>query len=339
MTCLPPNPSSGAPRGFTLIEMLCSTAILIIVLLLITSVVQRTANIWRASSDQNRSFQNAQRAFTAVTHSLEQATLNTYWTTLDSSWQPPAATNTDTFKPAHYGRMSELHFVAGPAAVLLGPSAGPGTAVFFQTPQGFSQGSSYSKLQSALNVCGYYVQYGSDTNAMPAFARPLLSGKPRYQLMELLQPTENMGVYANQSDATYSDWYVQPAATAAARPLAENVILLAIRWIYSLSDGTLAYAYSYNSRTSGTTSQPLTQHQLPPRAEITMVALDETSALRASAASGSNPPALVSTNLFTDPTRLPDDRAALESSLAARGYRFHTFSAEVYLKSAKWSTP
>jgi uncharacterized protein (TIGR02599 family) len=156
--------------------------------------------------------------------------------------------------------------------------------------------------------------------------------------MEILQPTENLGVYANQTDAAYNDWYLQPMATAASRPLAENVILLAIRWIYSLPDGNLAYTYSYNSRSPGTGSQPLTQHQLPPRAEITLVVLDEASAQRAYAAAGTNAPALVPNNLFVDPAKLPEDRAALESSLASQRYRFRTFSGEVYIKSAKWST-
>jgi len=338
MDSVPPS-FSHPRRGFTLIEVLCSTVVLIIVLLLITSVVQRTARVWRESADQNRSFQNAQRAFDAITRNLEQATLNTYWASLDSSWQPVTATTSDAFKPAHYGRMSELHFVAGPASSLLNVAAGPGTAVFFQTPLGFSEDASYTKLQGTLNVCGYWVQWTDDTSEMPAFVRSLVAGRQRYRLMELLQPTESLGTYCNQTDATYTDWFSQPAATSAARAIADNIILLAIRWVYPAADGSLIYTYSYNSRTGATGSQPVTQHQLPPRAEVTMVALDETSALRAAAAAGEIAPALVASGLFTDPTRLSDDRTALESSLAAKGYRFHTFTAEVFLKASKWSSP
>jgi uncharacterized protein (TIGR02599 family) len=325
-------------RAFTLVEMLASAVILLIVFLLITTVVQHTARAWRSGGDQHRSFHEAQRAFGALSRNLEQATLNTYWTTLDASLQPLTAANEPTFTPAFYGRMSELHFVAGPAAALLGTAYGPGSAVFFQTPLGFSRAPAYAKLQDTLNVCGYFVKFGDDTAEMPAMAQPLVKPRYRYRLMELLQPTENLGTYHDQTSASAQDWFTTPAATTAARPIAENVILMVIRWIYPRPDGTLAYTYAYNSREGGTGTQPITQHQLPPRAELTLVALDETSAQRAQEAAGTTAPDLVASGLFTDPEKLPADLAALESSLASKGYRFRVFASEIFLKGAKWST-
>jgi len=326
-------------RAFTLVEMLVSAAILLIVLMLITAVVQHTANAWRSAGDQTRSFQEAQRAFTAISRNLEQATLNTYWATLDASLQPLTSANAGTFVPASYGRMSELHFVAGSASTLLGAGYGPGSAVFFEMPLGFSRATDYAKLQDSLNACGYFVKFSDDTSEMPAVIQPLVKPRTRYRLMELLQPTENLTTYNDQTNAAATAWFTTPAATTEARPIAENIILMVIRWIYPNPDGTLVYSYSYNSRTGGGgTQQPITQHQLPPRAEIIMVALDETSALRAADSAGTNAPALVADNLFTVPDRLADDRAELESSLTAKGYRFRVFASEVFLKSAKWST-
>jgi uncharacterized protein (TIGR02599 family) len=325
-------------RAFTLVEMLASAAILLIVFLLVTTVVQHTARAWRSGGDQNRSFHEAQRAFEALSRNLEQATLNTYWATLNASLQPLTSANEATFTPAFYGRMSELHFVAGPAPALLGNAYGPGSAVFFQAPLGFSRAPAFAKVQDTLNVCGYFVKFGDDTAEMPAMVQPLVKSRYRYRLMELLQPTEDLTTYQDQTSASAQDWFATPAATTAARPIAENVILMVIRWIYPRPDGTLAYTYAYNSRQGGTGTQPITQHQLPPRAELTLVALDETSAQRAQDVAGTTAPELVDSNLFLDPEKLADDLTTLESSLAAKGYRFRVFASEIFLKGAKWST-
>jgi len=337
---LPHFPASvpRKPPGFTLVEILCSTAIFLIVLVLITAMVQRTTMIWRSSADEHQSFQEAQRALSAISRHLEQATLNTYWATFDSAWNPLTGTNNTTFVPVHYGRMSELHFVAGQTSDLVGPAAGPGTAVFFTAPEGYSRAAAYSKTENALNACGYWVQFGTDTSEMPDFVKPLITPQRRFRLMELLQPTEDLTVYANQSDDTFTSWFSGTNAMAAARPIANNIVLLVIRWFRPGPNGSELASYDYNSRTRGVSEQPDTQHQLPPRADITVVALDEASAIRAEQAAGTGAPALVEAGRFTVADDFAADLDALEKSLAEKGYRFHVFSSAVFLKSAKWSS-
>lgn len=328
-----PRRQFNSGTAFTLMEVMCSTAVLMIVLLIFTSTVQSISRIWNESHSQNRSFQNAQQAFQTVFRSLEEATLNPYWTTLDANWMP-----VPNNPPAHFGRMSELHFVAGPASTLTGTGFGPGTAVFYQAPIGYSEGGSFVKLNNSLNVCGFFVEHDDDSDEMPDFLKTLISSEKRYRLKGLVQPSEKLMTYLNQNDPNATGWFTNSVLAGQARPVGENIILLLIRWIYPAADGSLVYTYNYNSRTPGTGSQPVTQHQLPPRAEITMVALDEASAKRAEASAAGTAPELVDPALFTDPKMLSTDLAELEKALVEKKYRFHIFTGEVYLKTAKWST-
>jgi len=335
-------------NSFTLIEMLLSMAILVILLLVITSMTQSTAKLWRRSSDQSRSYQGANRAFTDLVHNLGKATLNTYWSYFDANGVAYTSANSATFVPARYGRMSELHFVSDFTTNLLGTgngvsTYGPGNAVFFQAPIAYSTNAAYAQTEDALNACGYFIQYGPDTSLLPAFLQPTATTRNRYRLMELLQSTENLTVYYDQTTNTDYGWFSTPSTNTAmvdARPVADNVILLLVRWVYPDSSGNLNYTYTYNSRTgpvSPATLQPITQHQLPPQAQITMIALTEASAIRAAAASGGAQPVFV-TNSFSNPTNLASDLTNVESSLTAQHYDYHVFTADLYLKNSRWST-
>ena len=76
----------SALRGFTLVELIVAVGLLAIVLLLLASMTNSTASIWRLTSGKIEEFRSAGNAFDALTRRLSQATLNTYWDTIR---QPP----------------------------------------------------------------------------------------------------------------------------------------------------------------------------------------------------------------------------------------------------------
>ena len=65
-------------RGFTLVELLLSTALIALLLLLFVSMVEQTGKIWTRTSSKVSQFQATRAAFDAMTRNLSQATLNTY---------------------------------------------------------------------------------------------------------------------------------------------------------------------------------------------------------------------------------------------------------------------
>jgi uncharacterized protein (TIGR02599 family) len=98
-------------RGFTLVELIVAVGLLAIVLLLLASMTNSTASIWKLTSGKIEEFRSASNAFDSMTRRLSQATLNTYW-----DYDSPTA-------PTKYFRHSELRFISGPA---LANSSGAG---------------------------------------------------------------------------------------------------------------------------------------------------------------------------------------------------------------------
>src|SRR5678816_1104846 len=85
--------------AFTIVEMLVSTAILGLLMVLLLSTVDQTQRVWLRSSNKVAQFQAARTAFEALTRNLTQATLNTnYGYQMDSSNEP-----------TYYRRESDLH--------------------------------------------------------------------------------------------------------------------------------------------------------------------------------------------------------------------------------------
>ena len=76
-------------RGFTLVELLVSTAILAIILLVIFSITQQTGRVWKSSQAKIEAFQGARAAFESITRKLGQATLNGYYDYFDGSGRTP----------------------------------------------------------------------------------------------------------------------------------------------------------------------------------------------------------------------------------------------------------
>jgi len=311
------------PSAFTIVELLVASAVLIIILGVIFSITQQTSAAWKSASSKIETFQRARAAFEAITQTLGEATLFNYY-------------DYDSFeKPKRYYRKSDLHFISGKSLV----PAQLTHAVFFQTPTGYSDSANYQGLEALLNACGFFITYSVD-DSRPDFLASLPNkpkDKYRFRLMEFLQPSQNLAVYA---DSSGTDWFTVALASSAppVRQIADNVIALVL--IPRTSQGVeLTSDYEYDSRswTPGTAGlQPATSNQLPPLVEVVMVAIDEPSAARW--CTGPSAPPLVSDTLFRRPSSLEIDLDTLAGSLTEKRITYRIFRTTVALRNAKWSS-
>lgn len=387
-------PDRQRETGFTLIEMLVSLVVLVAIIAIVFSVTQETSKAWTNTTGKIEGFRNARTAFDAMSRTLSQATLNTYY--------DYAYVNGGSLKfvplgnstlPTTYARNSDLQIISGQGATLLTGITGYSAvthAIFFQAPLGQvspANSSSLGDLDKLLNACGFYVVYGPDF-ATPTF----LPGAPkryRYRLIQFAQPSDNLSVYVAGNKGT-SNWYlpfIQSDATAATAipstpptsnfTLAENIIALIIEPKLSLKDemaadatygintastplGTaLAPNYAYDSSTpgqggtlsaSGASSRPMLNslNQLPPVVQVTMVALDEASAMKLGNTTAA-PNALLGLNatLFTEAKNFQADLQTLKDNLSATPgnaaqnkmkLNFRVFQTEVAIRGAKWTS-
>ncbi|XHR27317.1 MAG: Verru_Chthon cassette protein C [Chthoniobacteraceae bacterium] len=342
---LPARFTSRRLGAFTLIEVIVSIAVLSILLIILLQVSNLVSNIYTRTKGGVSAFQDASVAADSMARRLAQATLNTYWDYYPSqSGASPAA-------PQIYIRQSELHFVAGKAASLLtggGADNNPTHAIFFQAPLGYTNTLSYVANTEMLNACGYYIAFGDDTKWRPNLPGLTRSSKMRFRLMEVLDPSESMGVYTDTSTTSYT-WINDAISRGNVRAIADNIIALIVEPKLTAADLAannnvpLTTDYSYNSRygTVSTTSnpaQPIQQHQLPPMLNVTMVAIDEISAQRLAAQYGSSPPSLFGTATFSTTDQLDSDMNTLKSYLQKHHITYRVFNSEIPLRSAKWSS-
>jgi uncharacterized protein (TIGR02599 family) len=314
--------------GFTIIEILVATAVLAMLLVVLLNVISHAGTVTRMASEKISAFQSARAAFDIVARNLSQATLNSYW-----DYDNPTA-------PQNYLRNSELHFLVGNAGAGLPGASGTGQAICFQFPGGVTENTNYQSLNKMLNACGYFIQYGQ-TDSLPAPFPASAQPRYRYQLMQRIEPAENLGVFAG---TTGSDW-VQTLGDGAV-PVAENIVYL-LAWprmpptedVVGDRLTKVAGNFSYDSRQGGSTHpQPETAHQLPPVVQLTMVVLDEASAARV--CTGSSPPAEIFgalSGLFTSSKQddFEADLATLESNLVDAGLNFRVFTTMVPLRESK----
>ena len=305
----------------TLVEILVSTAILMLLMAIILGVTNQTGRLWRQSSSKIASFQDARAAFEALTRNLSQATLNHYYDYYDDKWdrRDPASTS---FVPSNYGRYSDLHFLCGPADTLFDSST-LGTkqshAVFFQAPLGrVSDKTTYPDSNTLINALGYYVQF-SDNKA--SLARPkFLQGSSsvdqmRFRLMEWMQPSEKFRLYdSTLMAADPKGWYKTLATnTDQCHVMADNILALIVLPESAPGDTTLAPGYSYDSRPA--TYDPVRSHILPPLLQVTLVAIDRDSAkILDTRYQGSQPPLYLS-SWFRSAASYSSDVTQMENTL------------------------
>jgi len=330
--------------AFTLLELLVSLVILVILTSLVFSITGGVGRMWKETSGALGEWRAARAAFETMNRRISQATLNTTWAYFDG---PNGTGNLTTTTPVSYGRYSDLQFVCGNSAEILDSVPNTVTqAIFFQAPLGETRNAGLRGLPQLLNACGFYVQFNDDVAFRPAggiFQN--IEHKYRFRLMELLQPSEDLSVYANNS-ATDFQWFKNPIANGVARPLAENIIALCILPKFSKFDTSvgsiLAPNFYYNSRIAYSfkdgSFKGNTLHQLPPLLQIIMVALDENSAKRLSSEFGTSMPSSLFDNVsFKNADDCNKDLAQLEKNLINKKLRYRIFSSVVSIRGAKWS--
>lgn len=319
-------------RGFTLVEVLVATAVLLIVSLTLLTVVDATRRIWRETTSRAEQFREARRAFDRIAHRISQATLNPYWDYVNSSGQPRTTTNAATFVPAGYSRQSELRFIQVPASSLSAPRGGQmhGVAMFFQVPAGEARNTALDGMDTLLNTVGFFLENGSDATLLPNTIQPS-AARTRFRLFELVEPSENLTVYSLTSgNALYGgdDWFTGPLSrTQYSHLLAENIVALTFVAIYLDRNGNRVENHFYSSAPSLTMPQPIEANNLPPNVRVTMVAVDEVSAAR-----------IQRQNLSLPVVNLEDDIPVLESYLISQGLNFQKFQGVVKIGAAQWIT-
>ena len=390
------RPRSPRVRGFTLVEVLVAVAILALILLLVASQIDLTGKTYKRTVSKMEEYRAARLGFEVMSRRLSQATLNPYLDLVDSGGNPPTSTSYNG-TPYKYARQSELRFISGwgAAATPLVPTVGsavhPTHAVFYCAPLGIANAlnpynvntsatATDQGLEQLLNVCGYYIEFNQDTalgDTPSFFSNP--AARWRFRLMEMIQPSESLDIYTYTTNPPYTatTWFTDFLPTAATNPgcthvLADNIIALIILPRLSTeqeaqlgptagaADLTSTYNYDSTSQTALTTLTPAgqtTYNQLPPVLQVTMVAIDETSAVRLQSQFGAGTaPGLTTSpsNLFTAITSLSDyqnDLSQLEANLQqttvngkAPGLALKTpvsyrvFTSNIRITGARWST-
>jgi uncharacterized protein (TIGR02599 family) len=297
--------------GFTLVELMVSTAIIGLIMLVLVGMTNQTAQTWRNATEKIEKFQQARDGFESMTRKLSQATLNTNWDYLDSAGnvrdKNVGSTQFNSFVPVYYGRVADLRFVSGPMsqtggfAGLSPDKVRPGHGVFFQAPFGVVTDSiNLGAMDNLLNTWGYFVEAGGDPQRPTFIDNANVPERWRTRLMEFMQPSEKMSLY-DPTDKTYK-WFTV-GLTDTNRPvrvLAENILTLIILPKLSkadedaraikqnsvaamlspqyIDDSTLTLNPGANGGTDPGAINP--KNQLPPILTVTMVALDDRSAQR-----------------------------------------------------------
>jgi len=346
-------------RGFTLVELLVTMAILAILCLVLASFIDTVRRVWSATTSKVEQFREAREGFEAMTRRLSQATLNPFW-----DYERDANEN-----PLRYTRQSELRFRSGPGVAAYGApgQSRPAHGIFFQSPLGTVENSSFEAMSNLLNTVGYFIELGDDSATRPPFLTT--PTRTRFRLMEFIEPSEELTLYQYTSGRdnqgrvknlsyTGDEWFRLPLQRIRGRVVAENIIALVILPRFADSEtrtsgvpfraDDLAPNYHYDSSQAGVDPETNTKHQLPPILQVAIVAIDEASAARMDAADVERLRQKIE-GLFQDASRWQTDLflsadaaggsqdSSLEGYLIDNRINYRIFTTNIGLKSAKWS--
>lgn len=329
--------------------------VLSVIMLMSAKIIGQMQQSWTSGSARLEQFREARNAFETITQGLRQATLNAYLTYEYNSGSTPTVPASKEEAPRKYVRHSELQFVTGGAAELLGgdsPELLKGHAVFFQAPMGTSARVGYDGLQRLLCGRGYYILHSSDEPYRP---KHIGAVRARYRLWEYRPFSEQNEVYS----VTPGEWFADAAKEtikpdessekhSKSRPLAENIVALIISPQVTAEDAAargepatwLAPEFSYDSAKIVGPSQKNpqgTQHLIPPTVVVTLVAIDEASAQRLAAKFPEGAPPLIPDGAFAHCANFAADLEALESNLLAQKLNYRVFSTSVPMRNSKWN--
>lgn len=370
----PTSDRIGRRAAFSLLELLVALAITAVLLLLMVQMLGGVQLVWSGTRSNIGSYRDARSAFETISRRVSQATLNAYW-----GYNDPT-------NPTFYQRQSELHFVSGPAQTLLPlQPLSTGQALFFQAPLGIAENAEVQRLEDTLNTLGYWVSFGSDLSQRPAWLREDTATHPErlcFRLMEFRPPTEKLDLYrlvddpntpgkkkpwieAQADTKTLYQWF-NNYINAHSQPIAEHIFALFIEPLNPVptqpasgpplpSPASLAPDYHYDSRRhqwAADTRANVSRHQLPPRIQLTLIALDEKTwqALTPQQATqhAQDLTKLMREKLFKGVKGAPTeekvraqtqaDLQLLEAEIKKLGLRCRSITAVFTLRAAKWTT-
>ena len=252
-------------NGFTLVELMVSTALIALLMLLLLGTVDQTQNVWKRTTAKVAQFQASRAAFEAMNRRLSQATLNTYYRATDSN-------STLATAELLFRRQSELQFISGnlsevgkvPGIFTASPSisgltrpterAYPTQGVFFFAPIGiteepglgdFKATRRFRGLDALLTACGYFVEYGDDPwrpKVLPLATEtdPGVPPRIRFRLMELSVPAEELMIYKRAEKVGGSE--IDPTRTIPASPATPTrpaTQQITVKWLYSVTPQVL----------------------------------------------------------------------------------------------------
>ena len=350
------KPSSHRFRqyGFTLIEVALSMVILSIILLISVQVLNQVQRAWKHGVTRVEKFREARMAFESITDNLRQAILNTYQAYQYNTGDTPTIPTSKTQVPSKYIRQSELQFITGPSPLLL-PGAQSSSlvthAMFFQARLGLSDRAGYEGLNRLLCGRGYFVMYSGNDAFRP---KHVPTQSSRFRLWEYRPPAEANTVYAVKP----GQWFIKApnnvitanesiTTPADTRPIAENILALIISPQVTTDDADLKkqppywiapkYAYDSTELVNSNNENPQgTQHMLPPRVVVTLVAIDEASARKLAEKYPETIPELVPAGAFTLCENRQKDLAALATKLKDEQLNYQVFSTTINMRNSKW---
>lgn len=318
MNTPPTGQRAGCPghrhTGFTLLEMIVAMAVISFALVVVVQAMARVQDTWVTTSAKVREANDARAGMETLSRVIPRAVLNPYWAT-DKPDDPSVLL-----------RYSDLHFVAGPAADLLSSATRmTGHAIFFQAPNGHagsddrntpeSEKAHYDTLPNVLNAWGYFVEFGEDPAALPAFLASTQPGGPprskrwRFRLLEFRQPAHELELF--QMDTTgerpvaklsqFTDqrglykWFDEPllespgSSKRRCAVIAENILALIIQPQRPVGpsgasavgsvDAEPLKEYLFDSRRyqwePRTDESVRSAHRLPPAMQLTLIVVDE----------------------------------------------------------------
>lgn len=346
-------------RGFTIVELMVSMAIISLLMIILVAMTSQVSATWRFTASKVEQFREARTAFETVTRRLSEATLNTYWDYQD--------VNRDGV-PEKYTRQSELRFLCGPMEKLAADGeVRPTHGVFFQAPLGVvdrsvaAGGGDYRGLDSLLSTWGCFVEFGDDRESRPSFLTEAVAPlRYRYRLHEFIAPADKLTIYNPAAqNLEWRGWFADGLGQSnrPVRVMAENIIAMVLLPKLSKTEederrkagkAMLSEDFTYDSTRSNSQDPEINpKNQLPPLVQVTLVAIDEPSALRLADRYGSDAPNLIPSDLFQDARMLEDDPssaepkdgdlAALEQKLIGEKITYRLFTANVIIRAAKWS--
>jgi len=334
-------------RGFSLMEMLVSCAILAIVLFAVASMMNMTSRTYRHTSGKIDAFETANVAFDTLTQTLRQATLVSYFGYNDKS------------DPTQYVFRSNLHFYLNPSLSGVFGLKGrlvPNThSVFFQAPIGIVIGNNDTEhktlqtLNALLNCTGFFIAY-SEEPSRPAILDGRVTERYRRRLFQYIQPRRPLAanhVYqftvkdhgflpAPDDKFDGTSWFQSEVSNRTnCHVLAENVVALVIRPMASHNPTS----YRWNSRLGDPENDlenlPPSFGKMPRSLKIVMAVIDEASAARLGNSLVDPLEDLLDELFrFESTAQFDADIKTLDIRLSERNLNYRVFTAEILLNTS-----